>query len=330
MEDVLEYAVGDVSIAPGLVLAPMEGVTDVTFRRLIREIGGCGLTVTEFIPAKNLAISHAQALEMAMFDADEHPIAIQIYGNEPEVMADGVRQVVDLGADIVDLNMGCPSKKVCRNSGGSGLMKDPALAQQIVRAMRAATDGPFTVKMRAGWDHDLRNAPDIARMCEDEGVDALAVHWRTREQKYSGTLDWSVVRAVKEAVSIPVLANGDVIDVPSAMHALEQTRCDGLMIGRGAMRDPWVFQKIRAHLRGEPAPVVDVLERKRVLLGYLAAMQRRMRTDIGALGRFKRIAKHFTDGVPNGSELKPLVLRSQTIPEAVERVERFFEGLHAA
>ncbi|MEZ4319544.1 MAG: tRNA dihydrouridine synthase DusB [Myxococcota bacterium] len=320
----MRYTVRDVTIEPALVLAPMEGVTDLTFRRLVRQIGGCGLTVTEFIPARSLAGSTQQALEMAMFDADERPIAIQIYGNDPEVMADGARLVADLGADIVDLNMGCPSKKVCRNSGGSGLLKQPELARDIVRAMRAATTLPFTVKMRSGWDADLRNAPDIARMCEDEGVDGLAVHWRTRDDKYGGELDWSVVRQVKQAVSIPVLANGDIVDVPSAVRALEETGCDGLMVGRGAIRDPWVFQKIGAHLDGRPAPVVDVLERKRVLLGYLDAIRSRFRNDHGALGRFKKIAKYFTEGVPNGDGLRTAVLHSATVEQAVERVEAFF------
>ncbi|MCB9679528.1 MAG: tRNA dihydrouridine synthase DusB [Alphaproteobacteria bacterium] len=320
----MQYRVRDVAIDPGLVLAPMEGVTDLTFRRLIRQIGGCGLTVTEFIPARSLASEIPQALGLAEFDPDERPVAVQIYGNEPDVMADGARLVADLGADILDLNMGCPSKKVCRRSGGSGLMKEPALAREIVRAMRAAVDLPFTVKMRTGWDADHRNAPDIARMCEDEGVDALAVHWRTREDKYGGTLDWSTVAAVKAAVGIPVLANGDIVDVPSAVRALEQTGCDGLMVGRGAMRDPWVFRKIEAHLAGRPEPVVDLAERKRVLLGYLDAIRPNFRSDKGVLGRFKAIAKHFTDGVPNGDSLRPAILQSKSIEEAVEHVEAFF------
>jgi len=305
----------------------MEGVTDLTFRRLIRQIGGCGLTVTEFIPARNLQGGHGAAMEMAMFDPDEHPVAIQIYGNEPEVMAEGARYVAALGADIVDVNMGCPSKKVCRRSGGSGLMRDPALAREIVAAMRSATDLPLTVKMRAGWDADDRNAAELARMCEEEGAEAIAVHWRTRADKYGGVQDWSIVRAVKEAVSVPVLANGDIVDVVSARRAIRETGCDGLMIGRGAIRDPWVFRRIAADLAGGELAPVDVGERKRVLLGYLNAIRPNFRDDLRALGRFKKIAKYFTEGVPDGGRLRTAILHSSKLEEAIDRIECFFDEL---
>lgn len=325
----MEYRIRDVVVRPGLALAPMEGVTDLTFRRLIRSIGGCGLTVTEFIPARNLHLNIKAALDLAMFDPDEHPIAIQIYGNDPAVMADGARIVEDLGADIVDLNMGCPSKKVCARSGGSALMKEPERAREIVAAMRAATKLPFTVKMRAGWDPQHKNAPEIAKMCEDEGVEGLAVHWRTRTDKYGGVRELDTIRAVKQAVSIPVLANGDIIDVASALQTLEYTGCDGLMIGRGAMRDPWVFQHIEAALDGREPKTVDAMERKRVLLGYLDAIRGNFHTDLGVLGRFKKIARHFTDGVENGAELRTAIFHSHSLEEVVEVVESFFAELAA-
>ena len=178
--------IGPVEIRPNLVLAPMEGVTDLTFRRLIRSVGGCGLTVTEFVPASGLAAEAAKVLEMVRFDEDERPLAIQVYGRDPGVLADGARVAQDLGADIVDLNMGCPSKKVCAHSGGSALMKEPDLARAIVKAVRAAVTVPFTVKMRAGWDPVHRNAPDMAFMCQEEGVDAVTVHWRTRTDLFAG------------------------------------------------------------------------------------------------------------------------------------------------
>ncbi|MCB9668372.1 MAG: tRNA-dihydrouridine synthase [Alphaproteobacteria bacterium] len=320
----LGYRIRDVAVEPGLALAPMEGVTDLTFRRLIRSIGGCGLVHTEFIPARNLKLSIRQALDLAMFDADEHPIAIQIYGNDPEVMAEGARIVSDLGADILDLNMGCPSKKVCQRSGGSALMKEPDLSRRIVAAMRAATPLPFTVKMRAGWDPDHRNAPEIARMCEEEGAEGLAVHWRTRTDLYGGVRELDTIRRVKASVSIPVIANGDIVDAVSALQTLEATGADGLMIGRGAMRDPWVFRQIQAALHGRPPVVVDALERKRVLLGYLEAIRPNFRDDRGVLGRFKKIARHFTDGVEGGARLRDGILHSQSLEEAVESVEAFF------
>ncbi len=321
------FRIRDIAVDPPLVLAPMEGVTDLAFRRLIRSIGGCGLTVTEFIPGRSLAGAHRQALAMAAFDPDERPVSVQVYGREPAVLADAARFVQDeLGADIVDLNMGCPSKKVCRNSGGSALMREPALAREIVAAMRAAVTIPFTVKMRAGWDHDLRNAPEIAEMCEGEGVEMVAVHWRTRADKYGGERELGTIRRVKERVRIPVLANGDVVDEPSALQTLAQTGCDGLMIGRGAIRDPWVFRKVEAALAGAPPVVVDLAERQRVLLAYYAVLQQQFATEKGALGRMKKIARYFADGVPDGDALRQAIFHSHSIDEVFERVRAHFAG----
>lgn len=319
------YAVRDtLRITPNLVLAPMEGVTDVTFRRLIRKIGGCGLTFTEFIPARGLSHHGARELLMAQFDEAERPITIQVFGNDPAVLAEGARVAQGLGCDAIDLNMGCPSKRVCAHSGGSALMKEPLLVRRIVRAMRDAVEIPFTVKMRAGWDPEHENAVEIARISEGEGAEAVAVHWRTRVEKYGGTRRLDTIAAVKQAVSVPVLANGDIIDVQSAHQTLVQTGADGLMIGRGAIRDPWVFQRIRAAQLGTPQPVVDAVEKKRVLLAYFQEIRERFKTDKGALGRFKKIAKHFVDGVPGGDELKLRVLRSQSPDEAIERIEVHF------
>jgi len=315
----------DIDIAPALALAPMEGVTDLTFRRLIRQIGGCGLFVTEFIAAKNLTALVPMALRAAMFDADEHPISVQVYGRDPELMGDAAKFVADLGADIVDLNMGCPSKKVCARSGGSALMKEPELARRIVRRMRAAVDIPFTVKMRSGWDAENKNAPELARMCEDEGADAVSVHWRTREDRYKGVRELETIARVVDALDIPVMANGDVIDVASARDTLDRTGAAGLMIGRGAIRDPWVFRRIDNALRGLPPVQVSLDEKERVLLGYYEALRPVFRTDRAALGRMKKIARYFTGGLPNGAVLRQAIFHSQTVDEAYDRVHSFFE-----
>jgi len=320
----------DIDIDPALILAPMEGVTDLTFRRLIRSIGGCGLTVTEFIPGKSLKDAHKSALKMAAFDPDERPVSIQVYGREPEVLADAARFVVDLGADIVDLNMGCPSKKVCKNSGGSALMKEPELARQIVRAMRAAVDVPFTVKMRAGWDPSHRNAPDIAWMCQEEGAEMVAVHWRTRADLYGGEREMETIRAVKDRLSIPVVANGDVVDPASAAQTLADTGCDALMIGRGAIKDPWVFQRILRDRRGEPPLVVDAAEKERVLTGYFEVLQAHSANERHALGRMKKIARYFTANLPDAERLRWSILHSQTIDEAMQRTHEFFAELAEA
>jgi nifR3 family TIM-barrel protein len=320
----------DVVIAPNVILAPMEGVTDLTFRRLVRQIGGAGLTCTEFIPSAGLAgvRNDAKALKMAAFDPDERPISVQIYGKDPAIMAEAARVVEGLGATICDINMGCPSKKVCKNSGGSALMRDLDLAIDIVRAVRAAITIPLTVKMRSGFDAGSRNAPELAWRCEQEGVEGLTIHWRTRADLYGGERQVDKIREAKDRVTIPVIGNGDVIDPASALRMLADTGCDGVMVGRGAMRNPWSLLQITQTLRGEPLTHPTPAERERVLLGYLDAMRARARTDQGALGRFKRIANHFTRGLPHGSELlRTKVLRSQDVDEAVGHVHAYFRLL---
>ena len=317
----------DVVVDPPLILAPMEGVTDLTFRRLVRRIGGCGMTTTEFIPAFGLAQNLERARALAAFDADEHPIAVQVYGRDPALLAEGARVAEALGADIVDLNMGCPSKKVCAHSGGSSLLREPELARSIVVAMRRALKVPFTVKMRSGWDAGQRNAPEIARMCQEEGVEAVTVHWRTRADGYGGERDLATVAEVKRRLSIPVVCNGDVVDAASARSSLEQTGADALMIGRGAVRNPWVFREIEAALAGRPGPVVDHDERERVLVDYFLAIREVFQSDHGALGRWKKISRYFTEGVPGGERLKERVLHSGTVEEALEAVRTFFSEL---
>ena len=300
-------------------------MTDLTFRRLVRSIGGCGLTVTEFIPGAALAQGHRVALRAVRFDPDERPISIQIYGRDPAILADAARAVEDRGADIVDLNMGCPSKKVCAHSGGSALMKDPALARQIVAAIRAAVRIPFTVKMRAGWDAEHRNAPELAAMCVDEGAEMIAVHWRTRADRYGGERTLDTIAQVVDAVDVPVLANGDVVDVASARDTLAKTGAAGLMIGRGAIRDPWIFARIGRAFAGKGDLVVDDAERERVLLAYFATIRAAFDSDKGALGRMKKIANHFCLGIGEGGpELRMAILHSDTPDEAAERVVRFF------
>jgi tRNA-dihydrouridine synthase B len=319
----------DLVFDPPLVLAPMEGVTDITFRRLIRQIGGCSLTCTEFIPARGLAENIARCKQMAIFDPDERPLTIQVYGRDPVWLAEGAKVAEDLGADIVDLNMGCPSKKVCAHSGGSALMKEPELARELVRAIRAAVEIPFTVKMRSGWDPSNKNAPELAWMCQEEGAEAVTVHWRTRADLYGGERELDTIAEVKRRLDIPVLFNGDIVDAASAREALEYTRCDGLMIGRGAIRNPWVFREIGHELYDREPVVVDAAEKERVLLGYYDDILERFRSDKGALGRWKKITKYFADGLPHGDVLKFKVLRSQSVEDAREAAGAYFERLRA-
>ena len=323
------YAVRHLRIAPNIVLAPMEGVTDLPFRRLIRTIGGAGLTCTEFIASEGLKRGVGKLLEMAEFDPDERPIAVQIYGRRPDSMAEAAKIVEDMGVDIVDINMGCPSKKVCAHSGGSALMKDPDLARDIVRAVRQAIEIPLTVKMRSGFSPEQRNAPEIARICQEEGAEAVAIHWRTRADKYGGVRAIDKIAETKAQLSIPVIANGDILDIPSAIQMFRDTGCVGIMVGRGAIRNPWLLLQISQVLAGETPVEVTADERHRVLLTYLDSIQDRFRNKQGVLGRFKKISNYFTKGLPHGSELRLLVLRSQSIEEAVAHLEAYFLRLQA-
>lgn len=321
------YAVRDVIISPNVVLAPMEGVTDVVFRRLIRSIGGPGLTYTEFIASGGIVRDESRAWDMASFDADERPIALQIYGKEPDTMADAARRLQDSGATILDINMGCPAKKVCKRSGGSGLMREPQLATEIVRAVRAAITIPLTVKMRSGFDASQRNAPELARRFEDAGVEALTIHWRTREDMYGGERAVDKIAEAVQAVQIPVIANGDIIDIESAHRMFRDTGCAGVMIGRGAVRDPWAMLKIAQWLRGEPIIKVTAAERERVLLMYYDKIHEHMERESRALGRMKMIVRHFAHGVPHGAIMRQRVFHSQTCEEAIDQTRAFFARL---
>lgn len=324
-----EYYVRDVRIAPNLVLAPMEGVTDLTFRRLVRSIGGAGLTVTEFVASEGLRRGVARMEEMARFDADERPVAVQIYGRNPEAMAEAARIIEDSGATICDINMGCPSKNVCAHSGGSALMKEPELARQIVKAVRAAIKIPLTVKMRSGFDAHNRNAPDHAWMCQEEGAEAITIHWRTRADMYGGTRAVDKIAETKARLRIPVIGNGDIVDYASAVAMFRDTGVDGVMIGRGAIKNPWVFLQIGQVMRGETPIEVDAAEKRRVLLGYFASLHGVFRNDRGVLGRMKKIANHFTHGLPYGTELRTAFLHAESIDEAIDHTERYFDKLAA-
>ena len=325
--------IGGVPIEPNLVLSPMEGVTDLTFRRLVRQLGGAGLTVTEFVPGAALQRGDRRVQQMVEFDPDERPVSIQLYGKDPQEMAAGARFVEELGATFVDINMGCPSKKVCKNSGGSALMRDVELASSIVRAVVAAVSLPVTVKMRSGFSAEQRNAPELAWRCQEEGAAAVAIHWRTREDRYGGERAVDKIAEAKARLSIPVFANGDVLDVDSARRMFADTGCDGLLIGRGAIRDPWIFQRISAWQQGLPEPVVDDEAKRRVLLDYVEGLRERFadprkdpaRLDHAVLGRFKMLVKYFaTRHLVGGGDLRTTVLRSQTLADALGHLDDWF------
>ena len=240
--------IGKVRIAPATVLAPMAGVTDTVFRRFIRNLGGCGLIMTEFTSADGILRSKDRKAKLYLhFYEDEHPISAQLFGSDPKVMAEAARMVEGLGFDLVDLNLGCPAKKVVKCNGGSGLLKDLPAIGKIFEAVRAAVTIPFTVKFRAGWNDDNIVCVELAKMAEDCGLCAVALHARTREQGYSGQARWDWIAAVKDAVKIPVIGNGDIRTPQDACAMVAQTGCDAVMIGRTAPSNPWIFRQIEQY-----------------------------------------------------------------------------------
>jgi len=318
------YFIRDIKIDPPITLAPMEGVTNIIFRRLIRQIGGTGLTCTEFIPSSALSNRGKKVLRLAEFDPEERPISIQIYGKDPMEMAESARVLQDLGASIVDINMGCPSKQVCANSGGSALMREPELAIEIVRAVRKAITIPMTVKMRSGFDHTNKNAPELAYACQEEGAEAIAVHWRTRDDKYGGTQEWDTIAEVKRRLAVPVIGNGDVVDVASAIAMFERTGCDGVMIGRGSMKNPWCMLEIAQHLRGQTYSKPTAIEKRDLMLLFLNTYYERIQREKSALGKFKQIAKYFVDALPDAKTFRSDLLRSQSIETASDVIHGYF------
>ena len=321
--------IAGLTIEPALLLAPMEGLTDLAFRRMVRRIGGVGLPCTEFVAAEGLIRDVPRILEMAQLDLGEHPAAIQIYGRRPESMAQAAHIALDLGADVVDINMGCPSRKVCAHSGGAALLRDPEQVRAIVAAVRAVVPGAMTVKIRTGWSPDTINGTEIAHICEGEGADALTVHWRTRMEVFKGAMQPQRIAEIVQAVSIPVVGNGDVVDVESAARMLDESGCQALMIGRGAVRNPWLMNQLACWLRGEPVCSPSVVERHTLVLEAMAQFEHNCYSEKGALGRTKKICGYYTRGLPHGAPLRQAIFHSNAMDEVRDHLARYFEALSA-
>ncbi|HEV2489872.1 MAG TPA: tRNA dihydrouridine synthase DusB [Candidatus Acidoferrales bacterium] len=322
-----ELKIRDLTIRPATLLAPMAGVTDTIFRRVIRGLGGCGLIMTEFTSAEAVTRSSAKTLRYLYYDEDEHPIAAQLFGANPEVMAHAAALVEDLGFDQVDINLGCPAKKVVK-CGGSGLLRDLHQLQSVLSAVRAAVKIPLTIKMRSGWDESSIVALEVARIAEAEGIEAVAVHPRTRLQGYSGQADWSVIARVKQAVKIPVVGNGDIRIPEDAARMIAETGCDAVMIGRTAATNPWIFRQMDQFFASRHYDEPSEQDRYHLLSGYFRSLIAAELPD--AIGKMKQFACWFTHGVRNGGELRHQVHSSRTTAEVLYRVETFFTDVAGA
>src|SRR5580692_5626914 len=284
-------SIGSLSIAPATVLAPMAGVTDTVFRRFIRNLGGCGLIMTEFTSSHGVSASirakkPTRTLQRYLtFEPEEHPISAQLFGADPEVMAEAARVCQDLGFDILDINFGCPVNKVVKCNGGSGLLRDLPLVEQLLRQVRSAISIPFTMKFRAGWNDRELVAVRMARLAEDCGLQAIALHPRTREQGYGGKSDWTRIAEVKAAVRIPVIGNGDVITPEDAVRMVRETNCDAVMIGRTASSNPWIFRQIQQYLATGTYDEPSHLDRYDMMRQYYSMLIERREKD--AIGKMK-------------------------------------------
>ena len=340
--------IGDIQLASPFVVAPMAGMTDSAFRRLVKREGGCGLVVTEMVSSEGLVRGIDRTLQYAEYTEEERPISIQIFGGDPEKMAAAAAIVEGMGADIVDVNMGCPVPKIARHSAGCSLMREPAHAAAVIKAMARAVRIPVTVKMRAGWSDRTRNAPELARMVQDAGAAAVTIHGRTAEQSYSGFADWDLVAEVADSLEIPVLGSGDCLEPDDVIRRMA-SGVSGVLVGRGVLRNPWILKQAADVMAGRPARHVSMEERGRFLLEYIELLLKERvdeaagfrhlapgepdappvdpsarRRERWVINKLRALCSWYSKGLDNGSALRMSVNSADSLDQLREIVWTFF------
>lgn len=307
--------IGNIQIDNPVILAPMAGVTDLPYRKLVKKMG-CGLVCTEMVSANGLVYENQRTEKLLEIIKEERPVSLQIFGNDPEIMAQAAKRVEEESRpELIDLNVGCPTPKIVKNGYGSALMKEPQLLAQVIKAMVEAVKTPVTVKIRTGWSKDNINAVEIAQIAEDNGAKAVAVHGRTRSQFYSGNADWSIIAQVKKALSIPVIGNGDIYTPEDALKMIEETNCDGVMIGRGAQGNPWIFKRTAHYLKtGELLAPPTPPEKVETAILHLENLVE-YKGEYVAVREMRKHASWYIKGLSNCTTVKDTLNQCQTVAE---------------